>query len=192
MLSLIEPIREFFLGFGDIGLLVWTLIKILCITVPLILGVAYFTLFERKVIGWMHVRQGPVYVGRVFGIDYSTTADLGEGNFERKEANGTERVFALDEKTGKLLWENKYPVKYTISYPQGPRCTPTVDGERVYFLGAEGNLICCDVASGKILWQVDLKAKYGTKSALWGYAAHPLVDGKKVITLAGGEVGYFL
>lgn len=70
MLSLIEPIREFFLGFGDIGLLVWTLIKILCITVPLILGVAYFTLFERKVIGWMHVRQGPVYVGRMFGIGF--------------------------------------------------------------------------------------------------------------------------
>ncbi|MBE5315373.1 MAG: NADH-quinone oxidoreductase subunit NuoH [Xanthomonadales bacterium] len=70
MLSLIEPIREFFLSFGDIGLLVWTLIKILCITVPLILGVAYFTLFERKVIGWMHVRQGPVYVGRVFGIGF--------------------------------------------------------------------------------------------------------------------------
>jgi NADH-quinone oxidoreductase subunit H len=70
MLSLIEPIREFFLSFGDFGLLVWTLIKILCVTVPLILGVAYFTLFERKVIGWMHVRQGPVYVGRIFGIGF--------------------------------------------------------------------------------------------------------------------------
>jgi NADH-quinone oxidoreductase subunit H len=70
MLSLIEPIREFFLSFGDFGLLVWTLIKILCVTVPLILGVAYFTLFERKVIGWMHVRQGPVYVGRMFGIGF--------------------------------------------------------------------------------------------------------------------------
>ncbi|WP_395792034.1 NADH-quinone oxidoreductase subunit NuoH [Aquimonas sp.] len=68
MLSLIEPIREFFLGFGDIGLVVWTLVKIICITAPLIVAVAFFTLFERKVIGWMHVRQGPVFVGRVFGI----------------------------------------------------------------------------------------------------------------------------
>lgn len=131
---------------------------------------------------------GPAIAGgRVFGSDYKSGVDLGEGNFERKEANGTERVFALDEKTGKQLWEHKYPVKYTISYPHGPRCTPTVDGDRVYFLGAEGDLICCETASGKIVWQEDFKKKYGTKSALWGYAAHPLIDGKKLITLVGGE-----
>jgi NADH-quinone oxidoreductase subunit H len=70
MLSLIEPIREFFLAFGDVGLVLWTLVKIVCITAPLIVAVAFFTLFERKIIGWMHVRQGPVYVGRIFGIGF--------------------------------------------------------------------------------------------------------------------------
>ncbi len=131
---------------------------------------------------------GPAVAGgRVFATDYKAESDLGEGNFERKEANGTERVFALDEATGKPLWEQKYPVRYTISYPQGPRCTPTVDGDRVYFLGAEGALLCCEAATGKIVWKKDLKKDYGTKAALWGYAAHPLIDGKKLITLAGGE-----
>jgi outer membrane protein assembly factor BamB len=94
---------------------------------------------------------------------------------------------ALDATTGKELWKHSYPVQYKISYPTGPRCTPTVDGDRVYFLGAEGNLLCCDTASGKILWQKDLRAAYKTKAALWGYAAHPLIDGDKLITLAGGE-----
>lgn len=132
--------------------------------------------------------SGPaVASGRVFCTDYSTKVDLGEGNFERKAGDGVERVFALDEKTGNLLWEHKYPVRYTISYPQGPRCTPTVDGDKVYFLGAEGNLVCCEAAAGKIVWQKDLKKDYNTKSALWGYAAHPLIDGQKLITLAGGE-----
>ena len=64
----IDLMRDFFLAFGTIGLLVWTLIKILIVTVPLILAVAFYTLFERKVIGWMHVRQGPEYIGKVFGV----------------------------------------------------------------------------------------------------------------------------
>ncbi|MEO8303934.1 MAG: NADH-quinone oxidoreductase subunit NuoH [Betaproteobacteria bacterium] len=42
---------------------VWTLVKIIVIAVPLILGVAYLTLAERKVIGWMQVRIGPNRVG---------------------------------------------------------------------------------------------------------------------------------
>ncbi len=42
---------------------VWTLVKIVVIAVPLILGVAYLTLAERKIIGWMQVRIGPNRVG---------------------------------------------------------------------------------------------------------------------------------
>ena len=64
----IDVVREFFLAFGTFGLLVWTVLKILIVTVPLIVCVAFFTLWERKVIGWMHVRHGPVYIGRIFGI----------------------------------------------------------------------------------------------------------------------------
>ena len=54
----------------------------------------------------------------------------------------------------------------------------------MYTLGAEGNLICFDAAGGKIVWEKDLKKEYKTRSALWGYAAHPLIDGKKLVTLA--------
>jgi NADH-quinone oxidoreductase subunit H len=65
-----DLMREFFLGFGTIGLLVWTVLKILAITLPLIISVAFYTLAERKVIGWMHVRHGPQFVGRLFGIGW--------------------------------------------------------------------------------------------------------------------------
>jgi len=64
----IDLIREFFLQFGLIGSLAWMLVKILVIMLPVIIAVAFYTLFERKIIGWMHVRQGPQYVGGVFGI----------------------------------------------------------------------------------------------------------------------------
>ncbi|MHB0974458.1 MAG: NADH-quinone oxidoreductase subunit NuoH [Thiobacillus sp.] len=42
---------------------VWTLVKILALVVPLMLGVAYLTYAERKIIGWMQVRIGPNRVG---------------------------------------------------------------------------------------------------------------------------------
>ncbi|MBS0321443.1 MAG: NADH-quinone oxidoreductase subunit NuoH [Proteobacteria bacterium] len=48
---------------GPVWLPVWTLVKIVCILVPLILGVAYLTFIERKVIGYMQVRIGPNRVG---------------------------------------------------------------------------------------------------------------------------------
>jgi NADH-quinone oxidoreductase subunit H len=65
-----DPMREFFLSFGDLGLVVWTLVKILAITLPVVVGVAFYTLAERKVIGWMHVRHGPQFIGGFMGIGF--------------------------------------------------------------------------------------------------------------------------
>lgn len=130
---------------------------------------------------------GPAVAGgRVFVTDYVTKDNVKVDNFQRQEFTGNERVHCLDEATGKVLWTHEYPVKYTVSYPAGPRCTPTVEDDRVYTLGAEGHLFCFDAASGKVVWSKDLKKEYGTKAALWGYAAHPLIDGEKLLTLAGG------
>ncbi|MEL6110915.1 MAG: PQQ-binding-like beta-propeller repeat protein [Planctomycetota bacterium] len=124
--------------------------------------------------------------GRVFVTDYATEADVKVDNFARKSFTGSERVLCLDEASGEVLWKHEYPVTYGISYPAGPRCTPTVDGDSVYTLGAEGNLICFKADSGEIAWQKNLPAQYETKSALWGYASHPLIDGDKLIVIAGG------
>jgi len=124
--------------------------------------------------------------GKVFITDYVTADNVKIDNFERKEFTGIERVLCLDEATGKELWKHEYPVKYTVSYPAGPRCTPNVEGNRVWTLGTEGDLFCFDVESGKIIWSVDLKKEYSTKTALWGYSAHPLIDGNQLLTLAGG------
>ena len=63
MTALFEPIRDMFLHFGTTGLLVWTLVKILAVCLPVIVSVAFYVLWERKLIGWMHVRHGPSYVG---------------------------------------------------------------------------------------------------------------------------------
>ena len=128
--------------------------------------------------------------GRVFVTDYVTSADVKQSNFERNTSTGTERVLCLDEATGQILWKHEYPVTYTISYPAGPRCTPTVDGDRVYTLGAEGDLICLAVADGRVIWSRNLREDYATKAALWGYASHPLVDGERLVCVAGTTVAH--
>lgn len=131
---------------------------------------------------------GPaVAQGRVFITDYVTADNVKVDNFERAEFSGMERVLCLKEDSGEVLWKHEYPVRYTVSYPAGPRCTPCVEEDRVYTLGAEGHLFCFHVADGRILWQKDLKETYQTKAALWGYSAHPLIDGDRLLTLAGGE-----
>jgi outer membrane protein assembly factor BamB len=128
--------------------------------------------------------------GRVFVTDYVTDADVKVANFERKTSTGKERVLCLDEATGRVLWKHEYPVTYTIAYPAGPRCTPTVHGDRVYTLGAEGDLICLETATGRVVWARDLKKDYATKAALWGWASHPLVDGDRLVCVVGTDVAH--
>lgn len=100
---------------------------------------------------------------------------------------GQERVLCFNEADGKLLWKHEYDCPYEVSYPLGPRCTPAVDGDRVYTLGTEGHLICLNVADGKVVWSKELKKEYNVKAPLWGFSSHPLIDGNKVITLVGGD-----
>jgi len=52
-----------------------------------------------------------------------------------------------------------------------------VDGDKLYTLGAEGDLICFKAESGDIIWKKNLPKEYHTKTAMWGYASHPLIEG---------------
>ena len=61
------------------------------------------------------------------------------------------------------LWKFEYPTDYEdlYGYDNGPRCSPVVDGDRVYIFGAEGMLHCLTSADGKLLWKVDTPTKFG-------------------------------
>jgi outer membrane protein assembly factor BamB len=137
--------------------------------------------------------SGPAVAdGRVFVLDRK----LAEGAKPHAESfpqrpkegiPGSERVLCFNEADGKLLWKHEYDCPYMVSYPLGPRCTPNVSGGKVYTLGTEGNLLCLSAIDGKLVWSHDLKKEFEVKAPVWGYAAHPLIDGDKVITLAGGD-----
>lgn len=133
--------------------------------------------------------SGPAVAnGRVFVTDY---VKQGGESFndpgKRAELEGKERVLCFDAETGKEIWKHEYDCKYSISYPVGPRCTPTVDGDHVYVLGAEGDLICLAVENGSVVWQRSFKNDLGAPVPIWGHSAHPLVHGENLICLVGGE-----
>lgn len=109
---------------------------------------------------------------------------LGMGNRGEDEV-----VWALSENDGKELWATRLGPAFKQSWPQGkegPACTPTVGGERLYVLGLGGDLACLQVKDGKVLWQRNLKNDFGGVLPMWSYRESPLVDGDKVICTPGG------
>ena len=126
--------------------------------------------------------------GKVFVFDYSMEGgDAFNEPGKRANLQGRERLVALNESDGKEIWRHEYECPYSISYPAGPRCTPTVDGDRVYILGSEGDLHCLKTDNGELLWKKSLKNDFSAEVPMWGFAAHPLVDGDTLYTMVGGD-----
>ncbi len=98
---------------------------------------------------------------------------------------GTERLFCLDTKTGKSKWTVPIGKLLKNGWGDGPRATPTVDGNRVYALGGQGVLICVDATRGKLVWKKDLVKDFGGRRPNWGYTESVLVDGDRVICSPG-------
>jgi outer membrane protein assembly factor BamB len=136
---------------------------------------------------------GPaVAEGRVYVCDRIVADDERVPEYQwniTDPVQGSERVLCLDADTGAVRWIHEYPCRYTISYPSGPRATPTVDGGRVYTLGAMGDLICLEADSGKVVWAKNYARDFGAEMNPWGMAAAPLVDGPRLIVLPGGKQG---
>ena len=127
--------------------------------------------------------------GKVFVTDWvrDKNAKPGASPFARAQMAGTERVHCFDEGSGGILWTHEYPCPYAVSYPGGPRCTPLVSGNRVYTLGTMGDLFCLDINDkGKVVWSKNFVKDYKAKVPVWGFAAHPLLDGDRLICLVGG------
>lgn len=125
--------------------------------------------------------------GRVFVFDYvKRSGEVINDPNNRAELQGDERLLVLDAQTGHTLWSHSYERDYSISYPAGPRCTPTIDDDRVYTLGSEGDLKCLKTEDGKLVWEIHLPQSFQCEVPIWGFASHPLIDGDLLYTMVGG------
>ncbi|HEY2146644.1 MAG TPA: PQQ-binding-like beta-propeller repeat protein, partial [Pirellulales bacterium] len=115
--------------------------------------------------------------GRIFGMSFR---------------GGDEVVWALSESDGKEQWSTVIgpAAKNEIGSPgnEGPRCTPTIDGDYLYALGASGELVCLKTSDGQEAWHKNLKKDFGGHfMAHWGYCESPLIDGDMLICTPGGS-----
>lgn len=135
------------------------------------------------------------------GAGYSTPAIVGDKVFSMGARGDTEYVFCVTLKDGAELWSARVAPTFTWkgnTWGDGPRATPTVDGELVYALGGQGELVCVEAATGKERWRKSMPADLGgeinnvggsPEKIGWGYTWSPLVDGEQLICVPGGPRG---
>ena len=132
--------------------------------------------------------EGPPLVWKINGAGQGySSLSISQGRIFTQGARGDrEFVIAFDVVTGKFLWETTYGGRFRNNRGDGPRGTPTVDGDRLYALGANGDLSCLEVTTGRKAWSINLLKKYGTSNITWGISESPLVLGDRVLVNAGG------
>jgi len=126
------------------------------------------------------------------GAAYSSVSVADGRVYTQGNVNDAETVLCLDEKTGEILWSVTHegaPRAYRHRRGDGPRGSPTVDGDRVYVVAGNGDVSCFEVASGKSLWHRHFVKDFGGRVPSWGFSESPLIDGDHVIVTPGGPQG---
>ena len=105
-----------------------------------------------------------------------------------KKPKDIERVMCFDAMTGEKIWSYSYNCKYSsVGYPNGPRASVIIDGDRAYSLGTMGHLFCFQNKTGKVIWYKDFKDEYDIKIPTWGISAAPLIVDNKLVLNIGGR-----
>ncbi len=133
------------------------------------------------------------------GLKIVWTADTGMGYGNGVSAHGrwfqfdrfgkVERLSCMNAETGELLWKWDSPVDYRdeYGYNDGPRCSPVVEGDRVFVYGVAGTLACLSAKEGKLIWKLDTNQTYGVTKNFFGVGASPLIYKDKLIAMVGGQ-----
>lgn len=132
---------------------------------------------------------GPKVIWKTTGLGegYSAFA-IAKGKLFTQGQRGSEQyVMAFDVATGKKLWETASSEKFSQDRGNGPRGTPTLDGNNLYAESGDGILLSLDQASGKVNWKISMVKEFGGEVPGWGYSESPLIDGNLLIATPGGR-----
>ena len=156
---------------------------------PHVRGPAYNAVSTETGLAESWPEGGPPELWRVrLGQGYSGLVVVGERVYTQMQSAAGQFVVCLDAATGRRLWRHRYGFAWQADsdWP-GPYATPTVVGNRVYFVGCRGLAGCLRARDGRRLWAVNVTEKFEGEGTEYGYACSPLVEGGRVFLPVGGE-----
>ncbi len=132
---------------------------------------------------------GPKMLWKTQGLGegYSSFA-VADGRLYTQGQRGSQAyLIALDVGSGNKVWETAVGAAFHESRGNGPRGTPTVDGDRIYAVAGDGSILCADLKTGKRVWGFNAVREFGGRVPNWGISESPLIDGSRVIVTPGGS-----
>ena len=131
----------------------------------------------------------PVVWEKKPGAGYSGPSVRGNFLVLHHRNGDEETVECFEAPTGKAIWRHAYASHFVdpYGYNNGPRATPLLTGERCYTFGAEGKLVCLELASGKHIWQRDTSVDWNVPAAFFGVGSSPILEGDRLLVMVGGQ-----
>lgn len=128
------------------------------------------------------------------GDGHSSPVVSGKRIYLHSREGENEVVRAIDLANGKQLWQDSYPVAYTVqraaaAHGKGPKATPVLAKGKLYTFGISGLLSCYDIKSGKLRWRKDTSSQFNNDLPDFGVASSPVVDRGLLIINVGGDSG---
>jgi outer membrane protein assembly factor BamB len=144
--------------------------------------------YEEMEVSTAWPAQGPPLLWKQpVGLGFSSFVVADKRAYTIEQRRGKETAAAYDVDSGRELWTQSWNAEYNDSTGDGPRATPTWDEERIYALGATGELRCLDAKTGAVIWGKNILSDNQASNLQWAMAASPLVVDDKVIVLPGGS-----
>ena len=132
---------------------------------------------------------GPKSLWAISGLGegFGSMAIVGDRIYVQGTRGEASVIFALNRADGKTVWSTALGPKGDERRGNGPRATPTTDGDRLYVLTESGDLACLRARDGSAVWRKNILKDFGGSNPGWLISESPLVDGNKLIVSPGGR-----
>ena len=137
--------------------------------------------------GWPAGGPKLLWTSKELGAGYGSLAIAGDRIYVQSGKGGDSVVQALNRADGKPVWQAALGRTLNDSRGNGPRSTPTVEGDKLYALSEAGDLHCIRVGDGSGVWKKNILRDFDASNPHWLISESPLIDGNNLIVTPGGR-----